>query len=795
MQLASNNVYLNSNLNEYPKDHLLDIPKCPACMLLSIHISKFLIFCVLVRSFAVAIEETTKSSEMGFKNNEPCTLQITSSTVILISESKAPISWPFNCIRRYKCHPGTFMLEVGRKAPTGEGVFRFFTQEGQEIFEFLGKTVADRMSSKQEQSKSDITSSFSALSTQSTDNPNFPVPSAIAGKQNPFLDFTGGAGGGSEGVRFIMKRRTSSTPPPTPNECSRSPPQIEDDGGSYSHLRFKNEKALTGEEEGDYNQLARAKECSRFNKTRLSESSRANPSNNKALKLLGILRSNSAENVQAPESSHSESCELYSHLDFEKRNLKKSQSASNIIDAETIDSNAYSYKISDSSQHQTDNVYNRLNSDAKRKVNAVQSEGTYNKLRDNADDIAVFQSAADSTYDKLGASNIPGSHRHARPEPIIITDDAYSALGFAREQSAFEPNMNNNKPPNSQPNAYEDPIPNRQVFPRKVLQGNNGKSGIPENRPPLAKPMPQTSAKPVVAKKPIPVKPPRKPGLGDGESSTESTKDAALNQGKVGGNDFRVNLISQLKKNFEGQDQGGPRSPASPLSPPNSTKKLVEPFYAVSPFCGGNKPIQAAPSEYDVPSNSAPAHPVPENKQQIGFLYAVSPFHSGNQKETPNPDQNLYDTPIQQSPRVANALNAYDVPVQRPVADALNTYDVPVQRPVGNAAENLYDTPNQQNLLKMPHLQAVGNDRFPPSGNVQFTYAVSPFAGAHNNANQIRFRENGYADPNHSQEEAAYCEVPEVMAGFRSLQGYDPVGGVLSSGRPPNEPLYADPRE
>ena len=738
-----------------------------------------------MRSFAVAVEETAKSLELGFKNKEPCKLQITSSTVILMLESSVPISWPFNCIRRYKCHPGSFLLEVGRKASTGEGTFCFFTQEGQEIFEVLGKTVANRMNSKQEP-KSDSTNLFATVLSNSSENQGYPLPSGISGVQNPFLDFTGGASAGvsgGDGVRFVMKRRTSSPPPPTPNEDPKSPP-IESEAGSYSHLRLKNEKSSAGDESTDYDQLARAKECSRFNRTRLSESSKPSSSNSKALKVLGLLRSSSSENVQTPDSSSSETCDLYSHLEFEKRNLKKSQSASNIVDNESSTWLFSNQKSSELSQHQPSDLYNQLNSDIKKKISDSQRENAYDVLGDASytDDVTT---PADDSYDKLVARNVPGTHRHARPEPIMITDDNYNAINFTRERGDDGFSSKQSRP---QVNAYEISAPLQRAFSEKFPHVSEDNSKIPENKPSVVKPAPPTSTKPIVHKKPAPIKPPRHAVLGtplsNGDNLAESGKDVGLSRARLGGNDVRENLISQLKKNFEINDHGITRSPSSPLGTPHSAKKLVEPFYAVSPFGSGSKPTQVVPSEYDVPSNNAlkVERSVPESKQQIDFLYAVSPFHSGSHKEVSNVDQNLYDTPSIQNRQ----------PV---VSDALNTYDTPSQRPVARALENLYDTPSQQH---MPRIQQEGNtqDRFPASErNVQFTYAVSPFAGAQSNAKEIRFHDNARFETRNEPHEPTYCEVPEVMGGYRSIDGYDPVGGILQSGKPTNEPLYANPRD
>lgn len=43
--------------------------------------------------------------------------------------------WPLNCIRKYGVNPvgNLFALEVGRRAPTGEGTYAFRTDDAEEI--------------------------------------------------------------------------------------------------------------------------------------------------------------------------------------------------------------------------------------------------------------------------------------------------------------------------------------------------------------------------------------------------------------------------------------------------------------------------------------------------------------------------------------------------------------------------------------------------------------------------------------------------------------------------------------
>ena len=710
---------------------------------------------------------------MGLKNNEPCMLQITSSTVLLILESSVPISWPFNCIRRYKCHPGSFLLEVGRKAATGEGVFRFFTQEGQDIFEILGKSVSERMSSKQE-SKTDLASSFAALSTPSNDSQSSGPLNIMGSKQNPFMDITGGG----DGIRFVMKKRSTSSPPPSPKEISRSPPTIEDTGRSYSHLKFVHEKPVSGQDPTDYEQLARAKQCSRFNKTRMSESCRSGAaSSSKALKVLGLIRSNSAENLQRSGSvngSSESSNNMYSRLEFEGQSPKKSHSSSNILEESASGRKVFESNLvrQNSEKSDEDSLYNKLHTDLGKKIAAFHHDSTtYNVLSQaSSGDSSVIQNDQDDTYDKLGGNQGAAIHRGNRPEPILITDENYDALRFSSDKKNLDESKREQVP-----KEYEVPWSSQHSpsprSPEEVQKPNLA------GRAPIAKPTP-AGGKPAIGKKPMPVKPPRKPNVGDVNANTDIQRDAQQTEIKSVGNGARENLISQLKKNFESQDSTQPKTPASPLSPPNSSKKLVEPFYAVSPFGGGNKSQFALSSEYDVPTNNAPRFPVPsETKQSMGFIYAVSPFHSGSQKAASELDQNLYDTP---NPMAAVPASSFA---------PTNAYDTPTPRPAYNNDANLYDTPSQVNAVRnaAPFPMAARAPFQAPNKNIQFTYAVSPFAGGQSSSNQIDFSCH--------QEEAAYCEVSEVRDGDMRIPGYVPVGGVVTSCRQDQEAIYANPRD
>ena len=748
----------------------------------------FLLF-YAARSFNVTVDETPKSKEMGLKHKEACVMQITSSTVLIFLSANPPFSWPFNCIRRYKCHVGVFLIEVGRKASTGPGVFQFFTTEGQEIFEFLANSLSRRMSSKKEV-KPDIMTSFAAMGMSSSDN-----QSNGGAKPNPFMDLTGA--GPSDNIRFVMKKRSTSSPPPSPPASPRSPPLIQDSGGSYSHLQFGNEKTEDPLDEDDYSQLARAKQCNRHNKTRASESNTRHPSvsSNKALKVLGLIRSNSADNLHRTDSA-SESSENYAHLEHPRKLSQKSQSTSNILNEEFEGAHVRMRHDSEANKSQDegdDSVYNRLHADGRNlKAVAAEDDNVYNMLHE----ASPGEISHNDTYDKLGSSQDAKNFRQMRPGPIIV-DETYDALSFGSDPANFEPN-NNNEKQQAAANSYEESRPSNPIVPRRPSESANGQkppisdrsAGFPT---PAPRSNPKVTAKPAVSRKPAPAKPPRKPGQAELPSQPKlqrvlSSEAAGEVREKVGGDDFRGNLISQLKKSFETSEAS---PPSSPLSPPfHSPKKLIEPCYAVSPFAGATKPQQIVnvPNQYDVPTNNAPKHPQAQSeaKQPSGFLYAVSPFHSGNKTESALPEQNLYDTPnpvMQPQCQYDNLNNISQV----------NDYDVPNPRAAAPApVANLYDAPqNVRPSLPLP----PKNNFVTPGKNMQFMYAVSPFAGGHGNPVQGRFGEGSGAPGGVAIEEPAYCEVDDVMKSA-SLKGYDAVGAVISStGEPGVDSVYSVPRE
>ncbi|XP_028407776.1 uncharacterized protein LOC114530359 [Dendronephthya gigantea] len=110
----------------------------------------------LVKSFCVQPQDT--ETMIRIEAVFPCHLQLVHSEVRLVSamDGKLLGLWPFKCIRRYKFVGNMFSIEAGRKAPTGEGVFEFISNECSEIYRVMdtiirtkaGNTTVRRLASE-----------------------------------------------------------------------------------------------------------------------------------------------------------------------------------------------------------------------------------------------------------------------------------------------------------------------------------------------------------------------------------------------------------------------------------------------------------------------------------------------------------------------------------------------------------------------------------------------------------------------------------------------------------------------
>ncbi len=776
--------------------------------------------CLLGRVYNVTVEEGRKAIELGISQQQ-CIMQITSSSVLLVLGPRPTISWPFNCIRRYKCHPGIFLLEVGRKAPTGEGEFRFITHEGQEMFEVLGKAVASRISSKRGNNyQTDfaptnpliVSNSSQALDIQPHKD-NIRAPYSSQKNQtdgNFFLHQSGPA----ENVRFVMKKRSTSSPPPSPPLQSAalcpSPQNEEIDG--YSHLKLQTDKQRSSSNENDYDLLARAKECSRFNQARKSDSRHPINSSSQASKVLGLARSISVDShPHVTTSTSSTESEDYSCLEFGHKEVEKSQSSDAVIRELNITANVKNHlnnlgKISDNdSVFQEGNVYNKLHEDMPKESRPIG-------------EVSSSKNVTEGTYDRLESN--PHIHRQrSRPEPIIITGDAYDALNFSTDNLKLDarsqqPNLNTYdaiwKPTKTTNASALDLHDATEVG---DLKKNFGPKVLAPKPAPFqaVNPAPVVAAKPLVPRRPAPAKPPLKPRTSNnaGVTCANNSKIAQrlvnnnfskTETDQVSNND-KHSFVAKLKKNLEGQ--GFAPSPLAAKGPPVSGKKNIEPFYAVSHFenDSGSKKQQTGSSDYDVPGKVVVQ---PAEHKSIDFMYAVSPFHSGNKNETEKPlEDKLYDTPAQ------HLYSSGEQSLNRnPLQDANNE----------NNTESVYDTPiaqqNEYDVIRngRPAFSSDVSDSsivysntmqpYPshspksPKSAMQFMYAVSPFVAGRGQERQAGNETASYdavggviAD---SYEEAGYCEVGNYVRG--PPEGYAEVGETFNPNGYQGESIYSVPR-
>lgn len=78
--------------------------------------------------------------------SESCHLHIANNELRLLcaKDGRLLVAWPLTCLRRYMSSCGKFTVEAGRRAPTGEGKFTFFSPQHDEIYKVLDSVVKSR---------------------------------------------------------------------------------------------------------------------------------------------------------------------------------------------------------------------------------------------------------------------------------------------------------------------------------------------------------------------------------------------------------------------------------------------------------------------------------------------------------------------------------------------------------------------------------------------------------------------------------------------------------------------------
>jgi len=102
----------------------------------------------VIQTFNVVLinEDLVQRHLDGFTGT--CQLMITDAEVVVVAAGQTKIRWKFSTIRRYKSQTGTFVIEVGRKAQTGDGEFRFDTSNPNDLFTVLEEAVKNRIRAK-----------------------------------------------------------------------------------------------------------------------------------------------------------------------------------------------------------------------------------------------------------------------------------------------------------------------------------------------------------------------------------------------------------------------------------------------------------------------------------------------------------------------------------------------------------------------------------------------------------------------------------------------------------------------
>ena len=605
-----------------------------------------LLFHFVVKIFSVVIEETSQTMKTLGDIKGQVTLQITHANLLLVSGTQTVASWPFNCIRRYKCHSGIFLVEVGRKAPTGEGLYRFFTNQGDEIFDVLAKAVNQRMSRKQgSEVVNDVPRTFSPNGSHESDPAlKSPVRNAAKPILSPGESFDDQVNSASSPVKNVYVPSSSKPPPvaprpktPSPN-TPLTPASVAD---SYSHLTFSydpdTQLRARAASDNSYDHLR--SETSTFEKRRPSDKD-VYKANKKALNILGLAKQMSVEDLTEigisvdPKEVDPGSTDDYSHLDFPNNPAVKRAEKS-------VENSGYEKPVTDNGVTQQGNMYNRLHEAGE----VPQEENVYDTLdTDRATERPsvlqhgnkVMTEQNNSTYHHLGSPEWTPSTSASNNEAIY--ENSYDALNFKPSAGPAKPLMptenrfmqRQNSIGNLTENIYDSPGPPSPVVTKATSPVCNNNKGEPAPK------------KPVPAKRPIPQKPPRTSAKDkEREPIKEVTQkdDNSSVKGKHTGEESP--LISMLKKNLEIKGfspmQPGQGVPLKkpPASPPTQ-RQPVTPLYAVSPFGGERQPVTSPfggeREHVTSPFGGERQHvtsPFGGERQPFTPLYAVSPFGGG----------------------------------------------------------------------------------------------------------------------------------------------------------------------
>ncbi|XP_068727052.1 uncharacterized protein [Montipora capricornis] len=98
----------------------------------------------IVDSFLVEPETNEQLAKVGASDS--CHLHIANNELRLLcaKDGRLLVAWPLTCLRRYMSSRGKFIVEAGRRAPTGEGKFTFLSPQHDQIYKVLDNIVKSR---------------------------------------------------------------------------------------------------------------------------------------------------------------------------------------------------------------------------------------------------------------------------------------------------------------------------------------------------------------------------------------------------------------------------------------------------------------------------------------------------------------------------------------------------------------------------------------------------------------------------------------------------------------------------
>jgi len=146
-------------------------------------------------------------------------LEITDSDLILYQKGKQPVKWPLKYLKRYGFEAGLFSFEVGRKTPTGPGVYAFKCRRAEKLFNLLQVRVREQGPDRTSMSMASTPGQFPS------ESPSGPITDVTSPSQDsPVRDGSPSIPDSNDASPAYINCNITTNPGPSPTQPQPSSP-------------------------------------------------------------------------------------------------------------------------------------------------------------------------------------------------------------------------------------------------------------------------------------------------------------------------------------------------------------------------------------------------------------------------------------------------------------------------------------------------------------------------------------------------------------------------------------------